>query len=107
MVSEVFKSFVELFKIRSVLKNSTPTVSNGVSNFGIGPIAVNLVGFEVARLTRIGKKVDKKTFFFVNPIISNEMRSAPKRKILMFDPPFDARGSKLFSASQVNTVRQM
>ena len=54
----------------------------------------------------ISKKVDKKTFYFVNSAFSNVMRSAPKSQTPTFDPPLDASGSELSSAGRIIAVRQ-
>ena len=54
----------------------------------------------------ISKKVDKKTFYFVNSAFSNVMRSAPKSQTPTFGPPLDASGSELSSAGGIIAVRQ-
>ena len=54
----------------------------------------------------ITKKVDKKTFYFVNSAFSNVMRSAPKSQTPTFDPPLDASGSELSSAGRIIAPRQ-
>ena len=52
------------------------------------------------------KKVDNKTFYFVNSAFSNVMRSAPKSQTPTFDPPLDASGSELSSAGRIIAARQ-
>ena len=54
----------------------------------------------------ISKKVDKKTFHFVNSAFSNVMRSAPKSPTPTFGPSLDASGSELSSAGRIIALRQ-
>ena len=54
----------------------------------------------------ISKKVDKKTFYFVNSVFSNVMISAPKSQSPTFDPPLDASGSELSNAGRIIALRQ-
>ena len=54
----------------------------------------------------ISKKVDKKTFYFVNSAFSNVMRSAPKSQTPTFDSPLDASRSEVSSAVRIIAARE-
>ena len=69
-----------------------------------------MVAFEVAgwlRISNLGTQNAWPRFEILSlPATSKAAMSAPECRICKFDPPFDAPGSGLSSALQINILRQ-